>query len=387
MGEVKSGEGATPQAESPAEPKQPPFDHLAVVRLGPLRPHWLTSTTGIERLFLLRSVTVDQRVEYQGVVADWPALQNTLTTLVTDLFPQAKLVPVHENEESPPERTMTTLPVRLDTGEDPACVNCGWTPLRFGLVIAWAAAVLAIVATAIGGRAVLVTSGRRVRFASAVTHELRTPLTALQLHLDLLNSGLITDEAKKAEYLATLAAEADRLNRLVENVLDFARLEKPAAVANARPVPVDDLLDATRHTWADRLRSEEFDLIVDSTTPPGQTIVADPRVMEQVLGNLIDNARKYAKSATDRRIWVRALPAARGRVAVEVEDRGPGVPANERRAIFRPFIRGSGTTDTGGAGLGLNLAREWAELFGGSLVYRPATGGSGACFRLELPGG
>jgi signal transduction histidine kinase len=71
-------------------------------------------------------------------------------------------------------------------------------------------------------------------------------------------------------------------------------------------------------------------------------------------------------------------------VALAVEDHGPGVPAGERQAIFKPFTRGSGATDTGGAGLGLSLAREWAELFGGSLAYHPHPAG-GACFRLELP--
>jgi signal transduction histidine kinase len=394
-GRVESGPGvaaAKPGTDwdSPfgpaAEPKAPPVVSLVAVRLGPLRPRWLSAADGTEHLLLVRAAALDNRLVYQGVVADWPTLRRTLTDLVADLFPDAELVPLRGGDaDAPPERTMTTLPVRLDTGADPACGSCGWTPLRFGLVIAWAAAVLAIIAVAVGGRAVLAMSARRVRFASAVTHELRTPLTALQLHLDLLTSGLITDEGKKAEYLATLAAEADRLNRLVENVLDFARLEKQSALSGARPVPVADLLAAARRTWADRLRAEGFDLLVESASPPGQTVTADPRVLEQVLGNLIDNARKYANGAADRRIWVRA-EAAGGRVTVEVEDRGPGVPANERRLIFKPFARGSCATDTGGAGLGLSLAKEWAELYGGSLTYRPADGGTGACFRLELPG-
>jgi len=103
-----------------------------------------------------------------------------------------------------------------------------------------------------------------------------------------------------------------------------------------------------------------------------------------VLGNLIDNARKYAKAATDRRVWVRAA-AVGTRIALTVEDRGPGVPANERATVFRPFARGSDTADSGGVGLGLSLARQWAELYGGTLSYRPAAD-VGARFVLELPG-
>jgi signal transduction histidine kinase len=167
-------------------------------------------------------------------------------------------------------------------------------------------------------------------------------------------------------------------------VLDFARLERSSALALARPVPVSDTLVSLEATWADRLRGEGFELIAEVNTSAGQTVTVDPRVLEQVLGNLIDNARKYAKTAADRRIWVRAT-AAGGRVAIEVEDRGPGVPAGEEKGIFKPFRRGSTSTDTGGAGLGLSLAKEWAELFGGSLTYHPAAAG-GACFRLELPG-
>jgi signal transduction histidine kinase len=366
-----------------AVPKSAPVVTPVAVRLSPLRAVWLPAADGGVQLVLVRAAAMPDGVVYQGVVLDWDALRPELTALVTDLFPRAELLPLADGPNPDPETTLNTLPVRLETHEPAGVPDAGFTPLRLGLGLAWAAAVLAITAVAFAGRAALVTAERRMRFASAVTHELRTPLTALQLHLDLLTSGLITDEAKKAEYLATVAAETDRLNRLVENVLDFARLEKSSAVALARPLAVADLLDTLQHTWADRLKAEGFELTAESSTPDGQTVTVDSRVMEQVLGNLIDNARKYAKTATDRRIRVRAS-AAGGRVRIDVEDRGPGVPPGEEKGIFKPFHRGSTSTDTGGAGLGLALAKEWAELFGGSLTYHPAVGG-GACFRLELP--
>ena len=105
----------------------------------------------------------------------------------------------------------------------------------------------------------------------------------------------------------------------------------------------------------------------------------------QIVGNLVDNARKYTRDAADPRIWVWARPAGRRWVVFEVEDRGCGVPPRERAAIFRPFRRGAAAdTKAGGAGLGLALARQWAEALGGRLTYRPADGGTGACFRLEL---
>ncbi|MBX9580535.1 MAG: HAMP domain-containing histidine kinase, partial [Gemmataceae bacterium] len=243
-------------------------------------------------------------------------------------------------------------------------------------------------AVGLAGWSLIDLSERRIRFVSAVTHELRTPLTSLRLYLDLLVSGMVADEGKRAEYLATLNAESDRLHRLVENVLDFARLERRRTGHAPRPVPVPDLLDQVRQTWADRCGADGKDLVVVSTLPPGAAARTDPAVFGQIVGNLIDNARKYSREASDSRIWVWARPAGRNRVAFEVEDRGPGVPPRERGLIFRPFRRGGGAdTTAGGAGLGLALAKQWAELLGGRLTYRPADGGTGACFRLELPAG
>jgi signal transduction histidine kinase len=282
---------------------------------------------------------------------------------------------------------MTALPAQLDPGPAPALPAAGWTPLRVGLLLAWAAAGVALSAAGVGGRALVALSDRRIRFVSAVTHELRTPLTSLRLYLDLLTSGLVTDEAKRAEYLATLAAESDRLNRLIENVLDFARLEKQSVRAVMQPTAVADLLDEVRRAWADRCAADGKELVVISTLPAGAVVTTDLRMAAQVAGNLVDNARKYSREAADARIWVWAKPGGRGRVVLEVEDRGPGVPAGERAGVFRPFRRGKDAdTAAGGAGLGLALARHWAGQLGGSLSYRPADGGVGACFRLELPG-
>lgn len=367
-----------------ADAKPGPIVAPVAVHLGPMRARWLADEAGIQHLFLLRSVKLGARVVYQGLAVDWPKLQAALRAELADIFPAAELRPAISDSEPAHERTMTALPVRLDPGNDATPAAEGWSPLRSGLVIAWAAALLAIGAVSFGGRAILATSERRIRFASAVTHELRTPLTAMQLHLDLLNSGLVQDEEKKSEFLATITSEAQRLNQLVENVLAFAKLEKRSAQAQAKWVPVEDVRRIIRQTWTERLATEGFELVINSTASVRSEVHIDPRVLEQVLGNLIDNARKYAKSATDRRIWLWIKPAGGGRLSFEVEDRGPGVPTAEQRSIFQTFRRGSSSTDTGGAGLGLSLAKQWAELFGGSLSYRPADGGTGACFRLEL---
>jgi signal transduction histidine kinase len=315
---------------------------------------------------------------------DWDRLSAELKDAVREAFPEAVLLP-QTDPAAAGERTMTALPVTLEPGPAPTPPPPGWTTLRLGLLAAWLAAALALAGVAFAGRALLDLSERRIRFVSAVTHELRTPLTSLRLYLDLLVSGMVSDEVKQREYLTTLHGESERLNRLIENVLNFARLEKRSVRANKQSVSIDDLLADVKLTWGERTTADGKQLEVISTLPPGHAVLTDGRMAAQVLGNLIDNAKKYTRGAADNRIWVWAKPAGRC-VAFEVEDRGPGVPAADRPGLFRPFRRGrDADTTAGGAGLGLALAKQWAELLGGTLDYRPAEGGTGSVFRFLLP--
>ena len=118
-----------------------------------------------------------------------------------------------------------------------------------------------------------------------------------------------------------------------------AKLEKRGASLAVVSTPMMEFLEPIRETWADRLAADGKELVVIATVPPEQRVMVDPRIAQQILGNLIDNARKYTPGAADPRIWVWVKPAGR-RVAFEVDERGPGIPATERRSIFRPFRRG-----------------------------------------------
>ena len=169
-------------------------------------------------------------------------------------------------------------------------------------------------------------------------------------------------------------------------MLDFAKLENRAILACRQSIPLESLLTMAKETWTDRLLTDSMELHVISTLPPDQAVHTDVRIASQILGILIDNARKYSREASDRRIWVWAKPGDGTRLILEVEDRGPGVAVSERASIFRPFRRGRNSDKTGGgAGLGLALAKQWADALNGRLSYRPADGGTGAIFRLELP--
>lgn len=364
----------------------------AVVSLGSLHPLWLQAEDRPDRLILARLARSDERRIIQGVVLHWERLQDILRSEVSDIFPDARLEPVFDGGEADAvERRMTALPVALNPGPRTWGVLWAWSPLRVGLLLAWIAALFALTVVGLGGWSLLDLSERRFRFVSAVTHELRTPLTTLRLYLDMLNSGMVREEPKRAEYLKTLDTESDRLHRLVSNVLDFARLEKQRPKLALREVPVTALLEQVRSNWQERCKAADKALVV--VTEPGcpPAITTDVELVQQIVGNLIDNACKYSRGATDGRVWLRARPAGYPRrgsgrwVALEVEDRGPGVPDRERRGVFRAFRRGrTADVTAGGVGLGLALARRWTRLLGGKLLLRPGRDGIGACFQLWL---
>jgi signal transduction histidine kinase len=176
------------------------------------------------------------------------------------------------------------------------------------------------------------------------------------------------------------------LHRLIGNVLDFSRLERQSARTEPKDVAMTDLLEQVRGAWQGRCDGCEKVLVVENQLPSDQHIRTDAVLVQQIVGNLIDNACKYSKCATDPRVWLRVLPAGQDRLAFEVEDCGHGISRREWRSIFRPFRRGQGAdTTAGGVGLGLALARRWAGMLGGQLTLCTGEHGAGACFRLELP--
>lgn len=356
------------------------------LRVGPLVRTWLSTGDGQPRLLAVRLVQVGGREVCQGVLLDWDRLQKVLAQEIADLLPAARFEPMRDPTPEHPERTMINLPIEVVPIAEPlALVNPGWTPLRVGLSMAWLAALVALLAVGIGSWSLLDLSERRIRFVSAVTHELRTPLTTLRLYLDMLTGGLVRDETQKAEYLHTLHAEADRLHRLIANVLDFSRLEDQRPRLVKSTVKLGCLLEQVRATWQARCQDAGKELVVENAAGDDTTLETDVELTQQVLGNLIDNACKYSRDAADRRIWLRANRPDATHLRIEVEDRGPGVAVRERRAIFRPFRRGNGTDATGGVGLGLALAQRWTRLLGGKLALRACSSSQGACFQLELP--
>ena len=228
---------------------------------------------------------------------------------------------------------------------------------------------------------------QKTDFVSNVSHELKTPLTSIRLFAELLAEGRVTDAAKQRSYLQVITAEAARLTRLINNVLDFARLERGEKSYSFTRCDLTTIVSETVATYRPHLEQAGFKLELD--LPPATTPVAvnaDRDALAQVLVNLLSNAEKYSADRKEIRIELRATNAPQPACEVRVLDRGLGVPPGTESRIFEQFYRAHDSLSSGiqGSGLGLTLARQIARAHGGEISYEPRAGG-GSCFTLRLP--
>jgi signal transduction histidine kinase len=223
---------------------------------------------------------------------------------------------------------------------------------------------------------------QKTTFVSNVSHELKTPLTSIRMYAELLDQQRTHDPAKTSRYLGIIVGESQRLTRLVNNVLNFARLDQKRRSFDVRNV---DLLPILRRILDDQTVILERAGLTLTTQLPGHLLpcALDEDAFEQILLNLLDNAVKYAASGS--RVEVSAQSRDAG-ACVSIRDHGPGIPASQREAVFREFhrVENSLSATVSGTGLGLSIARRLARGFGGDLVCHPAPGG-GALFDVILP--
>lgn len=349
------------------------------VSQGPLQGIWVGRT-----LVLARRVRVNGALFLQGCWLDWDAIRAELLAGVTDLLPQPSLEPVSADDKAMPTRMLAALPARLVPGPLPAWASESRSPVALSLWIAWGALAIAALAVALLLQGAIALSERRGTFVSAVTHELRTPLTTFRLYTEMLSEGVIPDETARRSYLATLRAEADRLGRLVENVLSFSRLERGRATDRRETVSLCELLDRVVPDLASQARQAEMELTLEKPVPEAR-LQTDVSVVEQILSNLVDNAAKYARTSPDRRIHLEVSTAST-KLSLAVRDHGPGLSRQAERRLFRPFSKSAveAAHSAPGVGLGLALCRRLAAALGGDLRLQ-RNGNDGATFVLTLP--
>jgi signal transduction histidine kinase len=346
---------------------------------GVSKPVWVDG-----HLVVARRVESGGTTRIQGCWLDWPKIKTQLLDGIRPLLPQADLQPVIDVSAARVSHMLVTLPVQVVVPRAAAAVN-PFSPIRVSLVAAWSFLSLATLAFAVLLQGVVKLSERRAAFVSAVTHELRTPLTTFRMYAEMLAAGMVTDAAQRQTYLETLQGEADRLAHLVENVLQYARLERGARGKRREPTALAEFLDRTARRLRDRTAQAGMELQIEvADEARAVTIHTDPAAVEQILFNLVDNACKYAATATDPRIHV-GLEAAADVVKLRVRDHGPGIPAGATRRLFRPFSKSArdAANTAPGVGLGLALSRRLAVDLGGWLAAEANHGG--ADFVLTLP--
>lgn len=246
----------------------------------------------------------------------------------------------------------------------------------------------ALLAIAIGGwvvfadtRRQLALAQKKTDFVSNVSHELKTPLTSIRMFAELMHSGRAEPE-RLPQYLRIIMVEAERLTRLINNVLDFARLERKQRRFEMRPLDLHKLLADLWPAQELHLREAGFTTHWEAAPPP-YPIVGDEDALAQVIVNLLSNAEKYG--GEQREITLHSYLDA-GWACVSILDRGAGVPAGEEAKIFQPFYRAHDSLSSGipGTGLGLALARRVVEEHHGEILYQERPGG-GANFTIRLP--
>ena len=219
-------------------------------------------------------------------------------------------------------------------------------------------------------------------FMSSVTHELRTPLTSIRAFAELMVDDPDMDAGQRQHFLALVVAETERLTRLVNQVLDMAKIESGHAEWRTVEIDLRALLAQAVQTTGElfHARGARIELQMPDRVPALQ---ADPDRLTQVLLNLLSNAAKFLPAESGR-VMVR-LAVDNRHATIEVHDNGPGVPAEQQQLVFERFRQGGDALNRPqGTGLGLPISRQIVEHFGGRMWLK-SDPGQGACFGFELP--
>jgi signal transduction histidine kinase len=223
---------------------------------------------------------------------------------------------------------------------------------------------------------------QRVSFVNQISHELKTPLTNIQLYTEMASHRIEgSGDLIAQRHLRVVGTETARLNRLIQNVLNYARQQRDKLSVQPRHIVLDEVVRRAVGNWRALLENKGFKIHLNLNGPPAMK--ADADALEQILGNLLSNVDKYAAVGKSVTITTESVGSS---ARILVEDRGPGIPSGKRRVVFEPFERLRSDLNEGvsGTGIGLTISRELADLHGGSLevcsLYK-----DGAKFILTLP--
>ena len=380
-GNLKRRNPNQPPAENAARANPPAQDNVRIY-LGALK--WRTMyLAGEPSLVALREVTTPQGAVLQGFVVAPAGLADFFRTAGMP----ARLLPKEPENELHAAVALGDEPwhVAVDAREARVAAERQARGLRRSFLTMFAGGVGIAVIAGLGVVWLVWQTERlarqRAQFAASAAHELRTPLAGLRIFSEMLAEGL-GNPAKAKDYARRVADEAERLGRVVANVLGFTRLERGTLAAHPA---AGDLAAAVREAVTRQqpvleAAGTRVELALADHLPAAKF---DRDAVAQIVQNLLDNAEKHTRAAANRTMHV-TLAAANGGVALTVADHGTGVPVEVRRRLFHPFARGNHADAPAGLGLGLVLVKALAEAQGAAVSYADAEGG-GAKFVVMFP--
>jgi signal transduction histidine kinase len=343
------------------------------------------------QVFLLRHIQIEDQHFRQGFKLNHTALTDLVTESAQNLIRYGMGFELSNSESN-----IAAYTAVLDFGFGQMMLNLlelnpAWISRQVTQLRTWYLAIISLVLliTAIALASLWRNACTQIKlarkkddFISAVSHELRTPLTSIRMYTEMLEKNWIKTEDKRAEYYTTMRQESERLSRLIENVLDFSRIQRGRKKYIFKIGNINDCVNNVITMMTPFAQQAGFTIITDFDDL--REVAFDADAVMQIVVNLLDNAIKYARNANEKVIIVRTRQQDKY-ILIEVEDHGPGLPLLQRKKVFEEFYRigHESTREATGTGLGLALVKKFAQAHKGFVEIISAKP-SGVVFRVAL---
>jgi signal transduction histidine kinase len=359
---------------------------------------------GADQMFIFRRIMINQKIYRQGFILKMRAFlehlaQNYFIAQPMADYANLRLQVVDQGREiarvqggvsthNPKFILNRTFPspfafLNATLSSDEVPRSTGRNTLMIMMVVLVAIFLIGLFAIYKSARTIVDLSERRSQFVSSVTHELKTPLTNIRMYIEMLEQGIAKDTEREQAYFQIINSEGSRLSRLINNVLDLAKLEKKQRSLNLTRGTFEEVVTEVQTVMQAKLRQEGFSLkIVQEDIRPFKY---DREAMIQVLINLVENSIKFCRSAPIKEITIRICQEPK-RINIAVSDHGPGIPRHALKKVFDDFYRVDNALarKTRGTGIGLALVKKFIKLIGGDVTAENNPGG-GCTITISLP--